>query len=183
VFRLENNFVRAGSEFDTARLIVPSAAEILTLYAGWAPTAGEPDRGAAMADRVARLDPGFSPWAAAQFARAYFMAGRYRAALGMIDGLPADAFTPTIRVMQAASLAAVGRRAEAAAAVEALPDVSIEAMANAPGFGHAEQRRLVETMSLAGFPACATPDVLAGFAAEVRLPECATPAGLTAARP
>ena len=152
-----------------------NAAEILTLYAGWAATAGEPERGVAMADRVARLDPGFPPRAAAQFARAYFMAGRYRAALAMIERLPADGFTPAIRAMHAGALAAVGRTEDAAGvvgeALTAIPDTSIEAIANAPDLGEAERRRLIETMRLAGFPPCAAPQALPDRAR--RLPDCA----------
>ena len=76
--RHEGDLVRARTEYDTALNLTPNAAEIMTLFAGWAATAGEPERGAALADRVARLDPDFPPWAAAELARAYFMAGRYR---------------------------------------------------------------------------------------------------------
>ncbi len=173
--RLEGDFVRARSEFDTALQIAPTATEIMTLYAGWAPTAGEPDRGAAMADAVALLEPGFSPWSAAQFARAYFMAGRYRAALSMIERLPADAFTPALRAMHAAALAAVGRPHEAAAtaaeALAAVPEFSIQTLANAPGLGEAERRRLIETMRLAGLPPCAGPEA-PQRSYPLRLPEC-----------
>lgn len=127
-----------------------------------------------MADRMARLDPGFPPRAAAQFARAYFMAGRYRAALAMIERLPADGFTPAIRAMQAGALAAVGRTEDAAGVVEdaqtAIPGVSIEAIANGSDLGEAERQRLSETMRLAGFPPCAGPQTLPDGAR--RLPEC-----------
>jgi hypothetical protein len=154
-----------------------NAAEVLTLYAGWAATAGEPERGVAMADRVARLDPGFPPRAAAQFARAYFMAGRYRAALAMIERLPADGLSPSLRAMQAGALAAVGRTQDAAGVVEealaAVPGLSIEAIMSAPDLGAAERRRLVETMRLAGFPPCAERDPPADPAALSHLPECA----------
>jgi DNA-binding winged helix-turn-helix (wHTH) protein/TolB-like protein len=172
--RQAGEHVRARAEFDTAVTMARNAAEILTLHAGWAATAGEPERGVAMADRVARLDPGFPPRAAAQFARAYFMAGRYRAALAMVERLPADGLTPAIRAMQAGALAAVGRTEAAAGAVEAalaaVPRLSIEAVANAPDLGEAERRRLIETMRLAGFPSCAEPQALPDGAR--RLPEC-----------
>ena len=59
--RHEGDLVRARTEYDTALNLTPNAAEIMTLFAGWAATAGEPERGAALADRVARLDPDFPP--------------------------------------------------------------------------------------------------------------------------
>ena len=43
---------------------------------------------------------------------------------------------------------------------------------NLPGTHENDGRRLIETMRLAGFPACAKPEVLAGLAKPVRLPEC-----------
>ena len=43
---------------------------------------------------------------------------------------------------------------------------------NLPGTNENDGRRLIETMRLAGFPACAKPEALAGFAKPVRLPEC-----------
>ena len=159
--RHEGDLVRARTEYDTALNLTPNAAEIMTLFAGWAATAGEPERGAALADRVAQLDPDFPPWAAAELARAYFMAGRYRSAEAMIARLPEGALTPTLRVIDAAALAAVGRSREAAeaaaAALKADPGLSIEGVTGAPGWGEGERRRLVETMRLAGFPPCAPP--------------------------
>ena len=156
VRRHEGDLVRARAEYDTALHLAPNALEIMTLFAGWAASAGEPERGAALADRVSRLDPDFPAFAAAQFARAYFMAGRYRAAQAMIARLPDDALTPTLRVIDAASLAAVGRAEDAtsatAAALAADPAVAIAGVTGAPGWGEAERRRLAEAMRLAGFP-------------------------------
>ena len=114
-----------------------------------------------MADKLALRDPQSSPWSAAQFARAYFMAGRYRAALSMLERLPAGGFTPTLRAMHVAALAAVGRPHEAAAtaaeAVAAVPAFSIQTLASTPGLGEAERRRMIETMRFAGLPLCAGP--------------------------
>ena len=86
--------MRARSEYETALRLAPNAAEIMTLYTGWASTFGEAERGAALVERVERLDPDFPPSAAAELARAYFMAGRYEAALAAIARLPDDALTP-----------------------------------------------------------------------------------------
>ena len=41
------------------------------------------------------------------------------------------------------------------------PDVTVESIINAPGMSTTERNRYIETMPLAGFPKCATPEVLA----------------------
>ena len=87
----------------------PGRHRILAYFAGWAPSGGEAERGAAIADRVVLVDPNVPPPAAAQFARAYFMAGRYRAALAMVDRVPADGHSLALRAIHAGALAAVGR--------------------------------------------------------------------------
>ena len=55
--------------------------------------------------------------------------------------------------------------------------MSIELIANEPGWSDAEHRRFVETMRLAGFPPCADAATLAEFGTPRRLPECATEEG------
>jgi TolB-like protein/DNA-binding winged helix-turn-helix (wHTH) protein len=182
--RHRNDFARARSGYDTALSLAPNAWETLALAAGWAPTAGEAGRGAEMADRVVRQSPGVPAWSARQFAHAYFMAGRYEDALAMTDRVPADGYTLLIWTIRPAALAVVGRMQEARdwaeKAVAARPDLSIETMANQPGYSAAERRRFVETMRLAGFPPCAPPEVLAGLAKPARLPTCAAHADAAA---
>ena len=172
--RREGNLVRARAEYETALNLVPNAVEIMALFAGWAATGGEPERGAALADRVARLDPDLPPSSAAELAKAYFMAGRYRSALATLARLPEDALTPALRVLHAAALASVGRADEAAAAtaaaLAAAPGLSIQGLTGAAGWGEGEQRRLVETMRLAGFPPCSA--AAAATVAPFHLPEC-----------
>jgi DNA-binding winged helix-turn-helix (wHTH) protein/TolB-like protein len=174
--RRDGDLVRARSEFETAEALAPGAAEILAHLAGWVATAGDPERGADLAARARDLDPDLPGPAVSSFARAYFMAGRYQEALGMIDRLPPEARTVTIAAMRAAALAATGRTDAAHAAVTeaqaAYPEPTIERMANAPGYGDAERRRFVETMRLAGFPACADAGTPAEIEKPVRLPEC-----------
>jgi DNA-binding winged helix-turn-helix (wHTH) protein/TolB-like protein len=159
--RRSNDLARSRSAFHTALTMAPGAAETLTLYPGWAATFGEPERGADVADRVARLFPNIPMSAAEPFVYGYFMAGRYEQALQIFDRLTADNYTLALWAMHAGALAAVGRKEEArtwvARAIAARPDLSIEAMANAPGYSDAERLRLVETMHLAGFPSCAGP--------------------------
>ena len=96
IFGDENDFVRAKAAFDRALTLAPSSTDILTQYVGWASTFGEPERGAAMVDRVIRLEPDFPTWKALFFTYAYFMAGRYEEALGMADRLPPEMHTPMV---------------------------------------------------------------------------------------
>ena len=80
---------RAKAELDRS-FIGPSSAAILTYYVGWASAFGEPARGAEMADRAIRLNPNYQPWASGTSQYAYFMAGRYKDALRVIERLTPD---------------------------------------------------------------------------------------------
>ena len=111
--RYRGEIARTRSEFDTALGITPNAFEILALYAGWASSFGEAQRGAEMADRAVRLVPDFPDWSAKQFSNAYFMVGRYEDALGMLDRLSPDNDTVSTRTTRAAALAGVSRNREA----------------------------------------------------------------------
>jgi DNA-binding winged helix-turn-helix (wHTH) protein/TolB-like protein len=128
--RYRGEIARTRSEFDTALAITPDAFEILALYAGWASSFGEAQRGAEMADRAIRLVPDFPDWSTKQFSNAYFMVGRYEDALGMLDRLSPDNDTLSTRTTRAAALAAVSQNKEAAKrvakAVAAHPDLAIE---------------------------------------------------------
>ncbi|TIP85780.1 winged helix-turn-helix domain-containing protein [Mesorhizobium sp.] len=111
--RYRGEIARTRSEFDTALGIAPDAFEILALYAGWASSFGEAQRGAEMADRAVRLVPDFPDWSAKQFSNAYFMVGRYEDALGMLDRLSPDNDTISTRTTRAAALAVVSQNKEA----------------------------------------------------------------------
>ena len=167
---------RAKAEFDTSLQLGPSSAAILTYYVGWASTFGEPERGAELADRAIRLNPNYQPWATAAFRFAYFMAGRYQDALRVMERQTPDNYNKYAWAQRAGSFAALGRMAEAQATVkEALkrhPSLTIEAIVNNPGFNEVERQRLIDTMRLAGFPACAQPEEISKLAKPFRLSEC-----------
>ncbi|ATU93146.1 hypothetical protein B5P45_20940 [Phyllobacterium zundukense] len=57
-------------------------------------------------------------------------------------------------------------------ALQAFPDLNAELFATDPSFNEAEQKRLVETMRLAGFPLCLNEKQLAKLKNPRRLPEC-----------
>lgn len=133
--RYRGEITRTRSEFNTALAITPYAFDILALYAGWASSFGEAQRGAEMADRAVRLVPDFPDWSAKQFSNAYFMVGRYKDALRMLDRLSPDNDTMSTRKMRAAALAAVSQNKEAGnwvgTAVGAYPDLPIKTISEA----------------------------------------------------
>jgi tetratricopeptide (TPR) repeat protein len=171
---MANDFVRAEAEYDTALRLAPNAAEILIFYIGWASTFGEPERGADLVDRAIRLDPNYPNWANRPFATANFMAGRYEQAVAFFERLGIEKHN--LWAAHAGALATLGRRDEAAALVDKAlathPELSIELIANEPGWSDAEHARFVETMRLTDIPACAGSGALAGIDRPVRLPEC-----------
>ncbi|TIT78079.1 MAG: tetratricopeptide repeat protein, partial [Mesorhizobium sp.] len=167
---------RAKVELDTALRLAPGSSEILTFYTGYAARFGEPERGAQMVDQVMRLDPNYPMWTSNFFGPAYFMAGRYEDALKMLVRMTPNNYDQWRWVVFGSTLAALGRMDEANAAVrETLtqyPDLTVESMINQVGLSAKERSRFIETMPLAGFPACAKPEALAKLAKPVRLPEC-----------
>jgi tetratricopeptide (TPR) repeat protein len=176
---MQDDLVHAKAEFDTALSLAPSAAEILIFYSAWASTFGEPERGADMADQVIRLNPNYPMWSANLFSYAYFMAGRYEDVLRVMDRMTPDNYLQDTWAMRAGALAATGRAEEAKTSVrkalERHLDLTIEGMANQPGFNDAERQRLIDTMRLASFPLCAKPEALAEIDNPLRLPECQAP--------
>ena len=164
---------------DCAFRLNPSDAGILTNYAGWASTFGDPERGAQAADRAMRLNPSYSTSAAGFFRLAYLMAGRYEDALRLVEREDPQTRTRGGWVQRAMVYAALGRKEEAQSAVaDALkrhPDLTIESFAlHSPGYSDVERRTLVEGMRAAGFPPCARPEQLQAVIAQARLPECIT---------
>ena len=170
-------FARTKAEFDTALSISPGSAEILTFYAAWASSLGEPERGAEVVDRVIRLDPNYPMWENGPFSYAYFMAGRYTDVVRLLERVPTTNYTSARWIFRAASYAPLGRADDARASVKqalnSYPDLTIEETVNDPGWSEAERERLLETMRAAGFPPCAKPGRLAEAPNPVRLPECA----------
>jgi TolB-like protein/class 3 adenylate cyclase len=171
-----DDFHRAEAEFETALRLNPGSADIMTLYAGWASTFGQPERGAEFANRAIRLNPNYPVWAGNPFRHAYFMAGRYEDSLRILERQPIENYTIYAWVLRAATNAALGRRDEAKAwlarALERYPDLTIQGFNSQPGWSDAERKRLIETMREAGFPLCARPGDLSGIANPARLPEC-----------
>jgi tetratricopeptide (TPR) repeat protein len=167
----------AKAELDTALALNPGSFRILNNYISWASTFGEPERGAEMADRAIRLNPNYPSWACGGLRYAYFMVGRYEDALRVMERQTPDNYSKFAWVERAGSFAALGRMAEAQAtlkeALKRYPNLTIEGYVNDPSLNNVERQRLVETMRLAGFPACAQPDEMSKSARPFPLPECA----------
>ncbi|RWE75042.1 MAG: tetratricopeptide repeat protein [Mesorhizobium sp.] len=173
------DLVKAKAEFETALSMAPNEFEILTFYVTWAAMFGEPERGAELADRAISLNPNFPMWSTRPLNVAYFWAGRYEDALRMTDRLGPDNYDRWVGTFRAAALAALGRTDEARTLVafilQKYPDLSIEGIiANLP-FTEVQRNRLIETMSLAGFPRCAKSGDLAKLEKPVRLLGCGSP--------
>jgi tetratricopeptide (TPR) repeat protein len=155
---LRGDFVRGKAAMDRAIAMAPNAAEILTFYSAWGATFGDPAKGAEMADRAIMLDPQFPMWAAGPYTHAYFMAGRYKDALEMLDRLAPENYKRLTWAMRPSAHAALGETAEVRhwleAALAAVPDLTVESIDARPDLGEIERARLTETMRLAGFPLC-----------------------------
>jgi TolB-like protein/class 3 adenylate cyclase/Tfp pilus assembly protein PilF len=168
---------QAEFQYDEALRLNPNAPDILTFYAAWASSFGQPERGAAAAERAMRFNPSFPVWAANAYRNAFFMVGRYEDALRAQERRPEEVWIPSDYALVAGSLAALGRVDEAKAVVARgrvrFPDMlTIEGFASRPDWAAHERQRLVETMRKAGFPACAGEAASKPLA--VRLPECQT---------
>ena len=177
ILGMAGDLPRAEAEFETALRLNPSDAGILTKYAAWSSTFGEPERGAQAADRAIRLDPNYSISAAGYFRLTYLMAGRYEDAVRFVVREDPQTRTRGGWVQGAVIYAALGRTEEARAAVaDALkrhPNLTIEGFAlNSPGYSDIERQKLADGMRAAGFPPCAKPEQLQGLTAPIRLPEC-----------
>ena len=176
VLGMKGEFDQAKAAFETALRLNPSSFSILVYYVGWASTFGEPERGALLADRAIRLNPSYRPWASGFLRFAYFMAGRYKDALQVMERQTPDNYTRLAWVQRAASFAMLGKSEDAQATLsEALkrhPALTIEGFVSDPSFNGTEREHMIRTMRTAGFPACAKPEALARFAQPVHLPEC-----------
>ena len=164
------------AEFETALRLNPGDADILSGYSSWAAGFGHPERAAEAADRAIRLNPNYPVGNAYGFSYAYFSVGRYEDSLRILEHIPKDKYLFYSWVLRAASYAALGRAAEAKAALaDALahhPDLTIEGLIGTPDWGDADRKRLNETMRAAGFPVCASAETLTKNPKLIRLPEC-----------
>ena len=97
----------------------------------------------------------------------------------MLDRLAPENYTDWRWVVRAGALASLRRLLESHAAVrqalERHPDLTIEGLGNDPSLSDSERQRFIETMRLAGFTPCVSPEQRAQLSDLTRLPECKEP--------
>ena len=134
------DFKQSEIEFERALKLNPNSADILSFYAGWAGSFGEPSvatkYAVELAERAIRLNPNAPLWAVGTYRVAYFEAGRYEDALYWHEHRPRGRNDKHDYIHSGMLLAELGRLDEAHAAVaESLvkfPDLSIEAWLGTP---------------------------------------------------
>ncbi len=163
--------------FDRALALNPGSSEILTSYAGWASTFGEPEAGVAAARRALRLNANIPPSALGKYRYAFFMNGSYEEALRLNARIPPEAYGREEYIYRAVLLNETGKADEARTAVAQVlrrfPSVSVEGWSGQAGYSDAERLRWVATMRKAGFPLCASAAALVEQSVVRRLPDCA----------
>lgn len=93
----------------------------------------------------------------------------------MLDRLAPENYADWRWVVRPGALASLGRVQEAHAAVrqalERYPDLTIEGFGNDRSLRDGQRQRFIETMPLAGFPPCVSPEQRAQLSDLTRLPE------------
>ena len=153
---VDGDFARGKAEFETAIRLNPGSADILAIYAGWASTFGEPEKGAELADRVIRMNPNYPPAQSGSLAYAYFMSGRHEAALHVLDSAPIESRGQFDWIMRAATYGALAKSADAALAVKEIlkrePGFTIKNYIETPDFNDQERAKLSAALKSAGVP-------------------------------
>jgi TolB-like protein/class 3 adenylate cyclase/Flp pilus assembly protein TadD len=141
-------------------------------------TNGKPEEGAALADKVLRIDPRANPGSLNTIKDAYYFARRFQDTIDLVSRLPDNARARGSRVLLTFSYALLGQKNEAdearAQLLEKYPTVSAELMLN-EGWGFmapAAESLFLDGFRAAGVPVCAKEEDLAKIVKPIRLPEC-----------
>ena len=159
---------------DEALRLTPNAFDILIFQSCLASKA---EKGAEAADRALAINPAYPKWAIPCMRLGLVLVGRYDDVIRIQSRQPEDEWNTDGFVIMAGSLAALGKKDEAAAlakrGVARFPGLlSIERFALNRGWPPEASKVMVDLMRSAGFPACATDQELADTPQPVRLPEC-----------
>jgi TolB-like protein len=103
----------AEKAFDRALMLGPGNADVLAMFAGWAPRFGRQKEGELAADKARRLNPRWSVWYNNYFRRVYFFGGRYEEALSCVTRKPPKSRSLDDLVYAACCSAVLGRAEEA----------------------------------------------------------------------
>jgi TolB-like protein/class 3 adenylate cyclase len=168
---------QAEIAFERAVTLNPKSADMLALYAGWAPRFGKSDRGVEAADHARRLNPTWPIWYNNMFRRAYFFGGRPEDVLAAVNRKPNETRNYNDFVYAAAGSVMLGRMDEAAVwrerAVGSRADISAEWFCKRDGFGEGDRcEKLVNAMTVAGFQLCTSAEEAASWEVGQRLREC-----------
>jgi TolB-like protein/Tfp pilus assembly protein PilF len=168
---------RGEFHLDEALRLTPNAFDVLIFHACLSHAYGKADRGAEAAERAIAINPAFPNWAVPCLRLAVVLVGRYDDAVRIQLRQPEEQWNSDGFVITAGSLAALGRKDEAAAlarrGIARFPGLlSIERFALNRGWPPDASKVMVDLMRRAGFPACATSEELADTPNPVRLPEC-----------
>ena len=171
---LTGDLKQGEAELGEALRLTPNAFDILIFHSCLAPTA---EKGAEAADRAIAINPAYPKWAVPCLRLALVLVGRYDDVVRVQTRQPEDEWNTDGFVIVAGSLAALGKKDEAAAlakrGVARFPGLlSIERFALNRYWPPEASKVMEDLMRRAGFPVCATAQDLADTPKPVRLPEC-----------
>jgi tetratricopeptide (TPR) repeat protein len=174
-------FQESDAQIDAALRANPTNPDVLIVAASELGWHGRPEEGAALADRVMRLDRWMTSESLNCIKDAYFFARRFEDTIAVVSRIPLEARGRGARLMLTLSYALLGRANEAAQARAELlknyPTISAELVLNTGGaMARPEEENLVlEGFRAAGLPLCASQAELAPIPNPRRLPQCVEP--------
>jgi class 3 adenylate cyclase/TolB-like protein/Tfp pilus assembly protein PilF len=170
--------IESETEIRAALANNPSNVNVMHMAAAIIAANGYGEEGAALADKVLKIDPQAVPGTLNTIKDAYFFSRRYTDLVNLIARIPENARSRGSRLFLAMGYAKLGRRQEAekasAAFREKYPTVSAELLLNQDWvFARSQEESLfVEGFRAAGLPLCATDVQLAKFSKPKRLADC-----------
>ena len=172
----QGRYGESAAEYDKAMALNPNSADVLLFSAGNLSQMGQVERTVELADRAVQLNPNYPSYYSFYLCPAYYFGRRFADVVAVVGRLPEVQRFSVQLTFLAASLAQLGKRAEAEKAAAELrrqqPNFSVELAVNNGSLLASQRDLLVEGLRAAGLPLCATVDDLAGIAQPVRLPNC-----------
>jgi TolB-like protein/class 3 adenylate cyclase/Tfp pilus assembly protein PilF len=175
---IRGRLAESENEVMTALNANPANVSVMIFAAAVLAVSGRPEEGAALADKVLRIDPRATAGSLNTIKDAYFFTRRFEDTIAVISRIPENARGRGSRLFLCASYALLGQHDEAARARAELlakyPSISAELMLNQDwAFARPQEENLfLDGFRAAGVPVCAQDVDLAKFAKPRRLPEC-----------
>jgi TolB-like protein/class 3 adenylate cyclase/Tfp pilus assembly protein PilF len=177
---IRGRFAESEAELRAALQANPANVSVLIFAAAGLAADGHPEEGAALADKVLRLDPRASSGTLNTIKDAYFFSRRFNDAVAVISRIPEKARSRGSRLLLTLSYALLGLREEAARARSELqavyPSISAELLLNQDwAFARPQEEKLfVDGFRVARVNLCASDADLAKVPHPKRLPDCLT---------